>query len=287
MEQLKTTPLYQKLVAQQKLPQLDEFTATTGFDPRRDVRDLLVASTAKAHSGVLLARGSFHITADLSKMKDVHRMDYRGYAIWATTADEAGFCILDPTLAIAGPMVGLREALDQYNSRPAAGAAVLLNKARAVPNQFQLWVVSTGAADFIANNMPETGPAANFRKIFQSLENTFVQADLSRGLNMLAEGNCKTDLDAKNLGDAARGLIGFGRLSVPDNQPELLRIWDNIQVERTDRTIRIDANIPQELIDRLIQIFGNVGPGARPNPRKLPGSSAGESHPLESKFPPR
>lgn len=269
MEQLKSTPLYQKLVGQQKLPQLDEFTEATGFDPRRDVRDLLVASSGKAKSGVLLARGSFHITAELSKMKELRRLDYHGYVIWTNPAEDSGFCIMDSTLAIAGPIAGLHEALDQYKAKPAASTAALLTKARAVPNQFQLWVVSTGGADFIANNLPDEGPAANFRKIFHSLENTNMEADLSHGLAAIAEGNCRTDLDAKNLGDAARGLIGFGRLSVPDNQPELLRIWDNIQVERADKTVRINANIPQELIDRMIQLFGPSSPAApKANPRK-------------------
>src|ERR1700692_4173267 len=59
MEQLKSTPLFQKMVAQQKLPQLDDFARESGFDPRRDVRDLLLASNGKLT--VLLARGTFHL----------------------------------------------------------------------------------------------------------------------------------------------------------------------------------------------------------------------------------
>jgi hypothetical protein len=55
MEQLRSAPLYTKLVGQQKLPQLDSFAGETGFDPRRDVRDLIVASSGRPNTGVLLA----------------------------------------------------------------------------------------------------------------------------------------------------------------------------------------------------------------------------------------
>ncbi len=264
MDQLKGTPLYQRLVVREKFDQLDEFAATTGFDPRRDVRDLLVASSAKAKNGILLARGSFHVTDNVARLKDIRKVSYHGYVIYANDGEDSGFCILDPTLAVAGPISTMHEALDQYKAGSREGATALLAKARAVPIQFQLWAVSLGGADFIANNIPDSGNAANFGKIFRTLQNTAFEANLSRGLSAIAEGSCRTDLDAKNLADAARGLIGFGRLSVPDSQPELLRIWDGIQVEREARNIRIKADIPQELIDRLVQMFGSGSTPHRP-----------------------
>jgi hypothetical protein len=289
MDQLKGTPLYQKVVIQQKLDSLDEFAMTTGFDPRRDVRDLLVASSAKTKSGVLLARGSFHISSEaMAKANGVRKLSYRGYTIWTNAAQDAGFCILDPSLAIAGPIASMHDALDQYKAGDAKATAMLIGKAQTVPMQYQLWAVSLGGADFLANNMPDSGNAANFQKIFRSLENTFFEADLSHGLITTAQGNCRTAADAKNLADAVKGLVGFGRLSVPDNQPELLRIWDNIQVERQDRNIKISANIPQELIDRLVQLFGPPSGAKGPNPRRWSGPASGaESHPPESKPLPR
>ncbi len=62
MDQIKTTPMYQKLIAQKKLPDLDRFTRETGFDPRRDVRELLLASNQRKARPVALARGSFQVS---------------------------------------------------------------------------------------------------------------------------------------------------------------------------------------------------------------------------------
>jgi hypothetical protein len=251
MEQLKTAPLYTKLLGQQKLPQLDSFADETGFDPRRDVRDLLVASNGRPNTSVLLARGTFHI-AEIANFK---KTLYRGYVFYLMPKEDAGFCIMDHTLAMAGPTPVMKAALDHYLSSSRDASTTLLDQARAVPQQFQIWSVSVGGADFLSSNLPHEGNAANFGKIFRSLENTHFQADLSRGLNASAQGQCRTEADAKSLGDAVRGLIGFGRLSVPDNQPELLRLWDGLHVEQNQRMITITANISQDLIDKLVQFF--------------------------------
>lgn len=255
MELLKSTPLYAKLVVQQKLPQLDTFATETGFDPRRDVRDLIVASNGKPNAGVLLARGTFHVTVPSDMKAHLKVLRYKNYNLLVSSKDDAGFCVMDGTLAIAGPVSSMKAALDQYTSGGKQGSAGLLNLARAVPPQFQVWSVSTGGADFLANNLPREGNASNFGKIFRALQDTHFQADLSKGLNAVAQGNCATEADAKSLGDAAKGLIGFGRLSVPDNQPELLRIWDGIHIEQNQRMITISANIPQDLVERLVEMF--------------------------------
>src|SRR5580692_1477591 len=62
MDQLTASELYQKLIAQQKLPQLDQFARDTGFDPRHDVREFLWVTGPQG--SVLLARGKFNLKGD-------------------------------------------------------------------------------------------------------------------------------------------------------------------------------------------------------------------------------
>ena len=263
MDQIKTTPLYQKLIAQKKLLQFDEFAAETGFDPRRDVRELVVASNGK--ETIVLARGNFH----LSNIQGVAKSNYKGYTLY--TRDQAGYSLLDSSTAVAGSLPELRAALDQYKSGNRAATAALLGRAQAIPGQYQVWAVSVGGADFIARNLPQSGNGANFGKIFRSLENTMFEADLRNGLDAVAQGNCRTAKDAKDLGDAARGLVGFGRLSVPENQPELLRLWDGIHVEQKERSLNITAKISQDLVDKLVQL---VESGNRPQTKKISDSES-------------
>jgi hypothetical protein len=95
LEQLKTTSLYSKLVAQQKLSQLDSFAAETGFDPRRDVRDLLVASNGKPNAGVLLARGTFHVNVPSEFKATLKPVRYKGYILTVREKEDSGYCIMD------------------------------------------------------------------------------------------------------------------------------------------------------------------------------------------------
>ena len=103
--------------------------------------------------------------------------------------------------------------------------------------------------------MPRTSSGIDFSKIFRGLQNTTFQASFAAGLQAQVHGVTATDQDAANLRDTARGLIGFGRLSVPENRPELLKLWDGIRVEQEGRNIAIHADVPQSLVDQVVHML--------------------------------
>jgi len=260
MDQIKTTDFYRKLIEQRKLSQVDRFAKETGFDPRRDVRELLFASTSTG--GVLLARGTFPLHPQIS---DTKPMRHGKYTI--QTSGASGFCILDTTLAVAGDLQSVKAALDEWTSGAHTGAQPLLARARAVDPQSQFWGVSAGFAGFLADNMPGAGRGIDFSKIFQGLEDTWFQASFAAGFQALVHGATATEPDAANLRDTMKGLIGFGRLSVPENQPEMLKLWDGIAVEQEGRTISIHADIPENLVDRLVRMLSASSAARLPLPK--------------------
>jgi hypothetical protein len=260
MDELKNTPLYQKLVAQKKLADLDRFAAETGFDPRRDVRELLLASNGKPDGTVLLARGTFRVT-DFGKSKE---FKHGIYVIHGD--DKAGFCILDSTLAAAGPLSMLYAALDHWDSKLPPATPELLKRIGQIPVGRQVWSVTQGSGINIPGTFVMKQGAVDFAQIFRGLQQTTFSADLRGGLDAIAAGETKTEDDAKNLGGAARGLIGLGRLSVPEQHRELLRIWDGFHVEQNSRSLTITVKVSQDLIDRLADLLqsGQLG-NARAN----------------------
>jgi hypothetical protein len=249
MNEIRDTAFYREMVDQRKLPQLDQFARETGFDPRIDVRELLFASTKTG--GVLLARGTFKVNEQILKTQKPVR--HGVYNLWANGNN--GFCILDATLAAAGDLSSLTAALDEWTSGRHAAAEPLLAHAKSVDSSNPLWGVSTGFAGFLADNMPRAASGIDFSKIFRGLQDTFFQANFSGGFKALVHGATVTDQDALNLRDTAKGLIGFGRLSVPENQPEMLKLWDGFEVEQQGKTVEIRVDIPQNLVDRLIQML--------------------------------
>jgi hypothetical protein len=256
MQQLEATPLFQKLLAQQKIPQMDQFARDSGFDPRRDVRDLLLASNGK--QTVLLARGTFNVKAP----DKARKLNYHGFVILANGGAgpaEYGFCILDSTLAAAGPLPALKAALDQYKSGNRNNAAALLARARSVAEDYQFWVVAAGTSQLISENLPGASNGLDFGRIFRSLQNALFEADLRTGLKGFVEGDCTTAQDAKNLSDAARGMVGMARLNTPEDQPDLLRVWDGFKVEQSDRKVTLTMDVGQDLVDQLLKLAQGGG----------------------------
>ncbi len=258
MDQIKTTEMYKRLIAQQKLPDLDRFTRETGFDPRRDVRELLVASNMTQGQAVALARGIFKV-AEFGNLKTFK------HGIYVIHGDEkGGFCLLDGTTAAAGPLPELYAALDHWHSGAPPATPELLKQVEMVPASSQIWAVSEGGFNIPGTVTMRQG-GTDFAQIFRGVERSELWADLRNGVDATIEGDVKTEADAKNLGDAARGLIGLGRLSVPEDHKELLQLWDGFKVEQHERNIRITIKAGQDMIDRLVNLFqsGELGPHGR------------------------
>jgi hypothetical protein len=260
------------LVAGRSIPQLDDFARDTGFDPRRDVRELLVASDGK--DTIVVARGTFneHGFAALAKQS------YKGVSLY--TRDQRGAALIDASTAVAGTLPGVKAALDRYKSGDHSGPAELLARARQIPTRNQLWSVSNGFESLLTAGIPDTGNAANVGRILRSLENTTFAADLRTGVDGYLTGTCRTEQDAKNLGDTVRGLVGLGRLSVPEKQPDLLRLWDGIKVDQQQRTVNITLAVPEDLLEKMLDLLG-----AKPGLQRLPVSGLVSPQPDSSSDP--
>lgn len=262
MDQVRATPLYRKLESEKRLPQFSQ------FNPGTDLKEVLIASNG--NDTLVASRGRFDVKIPESAQKSV----YKGYTIYA--GDQGGFTFIDKSIALAGTKPALRAAIDQYKSGTRSEAVrTLLGRARAIAGQNQIWAVSTGPGSIMT--LPQRGNAANLSKIFQALEDTTFVADLRAGFHANLTGICKTEQDAKTLGDALRGLAGLGRLSVPENRPQLLRLYDGIQVDQQQRSIKVTAAIPADLIDQLLEMVSE-----RP---RLPRSRSSDSNPGSA--PPR
>lgn len=251
MDQIIGSPLYEKLMAQQKLPQLDQFARETGFDPRRDVREILSATTD--NGTVLLARGKFTVNPEpIEGLKLVRHGEYNIHAF-----EESGFCILDSTLAVAGQIPAVEAALDEWKANGSHHAAEqLLKSVGSLNPQTPLWGVSTGFAQFLAQNMPRAGNnGIDFATIFKGIQTSWFSADISSGFVGGIHCTTAAEKDAQNLRDAAKGLIGLGRLSVPENRPELLKFWDGFAVEQDGRSFSLNIDVSGDLIDQMAQML--------------------------------
>ena len=193
------------MLARKQIDRLDEFAHQTGFDPRRDVRELLISSNGK--DIIVAARGTFNVRA----FEGMTRSTYKGSTLY--TRDRRAVALIDNSTAIAGTVEAVRAALTTSRIRRSFRARGPL--ARADPTGEQVWSVSNASttcspAGFLKKATPPT-PAGSCQ-----LERT-AAADLRAGLN----GYSTASADGRRRKNPARGAPGWAwaGLAFPRSSP--------------------------------------------------------------------
>jgi hypothetical protein len=250
---LRDTGVYQKLVTRVPLPQLESFTQQTGLDPRKDLSEILFASNAK--NALLLVRGKFRL-ADLQarfKSKGVTPSNYKGHDLFGD--DRAAVTFLDDSTAAAGTTADVRALLDQRSGQTGGLPAALRDLLRTLPAGDQVYAALTGGVENLHLPLPREGNLGNILQALRSVQSATLGMNLSQGIDATAAVNCNTERDAKFVHDLVRGLVGFGRLNTPDNQPDLLKLYDAVQVTQQEAQTKVTANVPQALADKFLDLW--------------------------------
>jgi hypothetical protein len=249
IDAVRETSVYQKLLSRVPLPQLDEFTRQTGLDPRKDLAEVLSCSNGK--NGVLMARGKFNVP-DLEKRLEARgaaRSSYKNHSVFGS--DRLSFVFLNASTAIAGTEGNVRSIIDLGSS--GGLPAPLRDLVRTLPANDQIWAALSGGLQSL--NVPHNSNLENVVSALKTVDTATIGMDLSKGIGFKAEVACKTERDAKFVHDMVKGVVGIGRLNTPDSHPELLQLYDAIQVTEQQNHTLVTAEIPTELADRFLDLW--------------------------------
>ncbi|MGD0618780.1 MAG: hypothetical protein ABSB67_14075 [Bryobacteraceae bacterium] len=252
LEQLRRTAIYQQL-ARIAVPELDRFVQDTGVDPRKDLQEVLACSNGNGI--VTMVRGTFNSHDLEPKMasRGAPTMSWKGHTLYGTGNTVLAF--LAPSIVAAGS-TSIIESMIGNSSHGVPDA--LRPLVDAVPERDQMWAVSAGGLP--GPKMDSNGSSSRLGDamgMLRGIQSVVVGADYSKGLNLTARLDCQTENDAKHVHDALRGAIGMARLSTPDNQPELLKVYDAIQVTQGNSRVDVSADLGADQVDRLLSLWLN------------------------------
>ena len=252
LDAIRGTVVYQKLLSRVPLPQLDEFARQTGLDPRKDLSQILSCSNGK--HGMLMARGKFNVPDLESRLaaQGAKSFDYKSHKLYGT--EQAAVFFWNSSTAVAGTADELRQLIDRGGKGSGLPQA-LRDLVKTIPASDQIYVALTGGLAAINPNVPPNSNLANIVSALKTVDTATIGMDLSRGFDLDAEVTCKTDRDAKFVHDMVKGIIGIGRLNTPDSHPELLRLYDAIQVTQQQAHAKVTANIPTDLADKFLDLW--------------------------------
>ncbi len=251
LDAIRETSVYQKLLSRVPLPQLDEFARQTGLDPRKDLSQILSCSNGK--HGLLMARGKFNVAELESRLEAQGQKGfaYKNRRLFGN--QQTAILFWNASTAVAGTTDEVRALIDRG---PGSGLPpALRDLVRTIPANDQIWAALTGGLEAINPNVPPNSNLANIVGALKSVDTATIGMDLSKGFDLFADVACKTDRDAKFVHDMVKGIVGIGRLNTPDNKPELLKLYDAIQVTQQQTHTRVMANIPTDLADRFLDLW--------------------------------
>src|SRR5713226_1831269 len=164
IDRVKATPFGQFFLSE--LPSgdsgLNELISVTGFDPRRDIHEIVMASPAdpRSKSGLLLVRGSFDSQRILSLFKADGKAAemYHGVGIVSSGHSMHGIthaaAFLDDSTVAAGDLDSVRGAIDRRGIATHLDASLADRISRTSASQ-DIWVVSTAPISSFASAMPD------------------------------------------------------------------------------------------------------------------------------------
>jgi hypothetical protein len=248
VEAIRQTPLYAKYIEKIEPLRVGDFARKTGFDPRKDLYELLAASNGE--DAIVMARGKFSPLGLEPKAGDgIPRTSYKGLTLLGD--EKSSIAFINPSVAVAAPLPVLRHFLD-HRTETSGPPPALAARLKQIRPDSQVWAAAIGGENLI-RLIPQDGNLANLNRVLADVQSATVSIDLRFGLDFLGQAVYSDEKSARQTTEALRALLGFARLNTPSSEPDLLKAYDGIQVNQLNNTMKVTANLTNPMLDRLTE----------------------------------
>jgi hypothetical protein len=246
-----------------------KFVTMTGFDPRRDLREVIFAApdaNTKNPPALILVRGVFDMGKinGFLKGSGVATAESLGGTDFYTKAgskEDMGFAFLDSSLAIAGNKEVVRAALKRRAGAGSALTAATYSKVQTMSRNNDIWMVTSIPVAELSNAMPGGGPGPSGMMggdAFKGIEQAAMGVRFGgETMDLTAETVSKTDKDATSIADVVRFLSTMVQMN--RDKPEvkaLATALDAMQLTTDARTTRLTISLPVADIEKMINQNG-------------------------------
>lgn len=259
LDKIRETPLYKKLDGQFDLNRrLNLFSERTGLDARKDTWQLLVVWNGTR--ALVMARGQFSVVDGEPSFKELggERLRYKDYSVIGTP--ETSVFFLNPSVGIAGRRDDLKDFIDhrgEYSNIPAG----LQSRLKELPYADQLWVVSNGTIpERVLAGPDTTGAKSLASNLVGYVQGAQLGLHVGEGIEFAGSIDCTSAEGAQRVRDAIKGVVGLARLRTPDNQMEMLKLYDTVRVNQDASKVSLSASVAPDLVDPLLQMLVRLRP---------------------------
>jgi hypothetical protein len=232
-------------------PQFQEILNQTGFDPRRDLKEILIAATAQGQNGpsLFLVRGSFDAAKLVAYVASSGHtpINYEGVPILSNPAQKYGsVALLDNGIAVAGELDQVQAAIHRRNHGTALPAEIA-DRIAALSERYDIWFQSSVPIMPLAAKAsdPKVQQAGEMLKSIQQLSGG---VKFSSGLDLAAEVVTHNDQEAASLLGMMQLFTGF--LTSGQQTPGALKP-DAVKLSAQGKTVRFALSISKEQLEQM------------------------------------
>jgi hypothetical protein len=260
VQQAKGTLFGQYILSQMQTTDahMQELVALTGFDPRRDVIELLVASNAAPAAnhepnkvGLALALGTFDvgmITAAATQHGAVTELYNNNITIIEDPKQEGGIAFLSPTIVVAGDIASVKGAIDRQTMPQPLPSTVTMQIGQWGTQD--AWAVSTVSPMSMAGPPKggQTNPMAGAVQAVQS-----AGGGVKFGTNVVFSGQatCDTAQNAKTLSDLMQLMLNMAQMQA-GSDPKAAALIQNTKITVNQNAITVSASLPQDVFTQMV-----------------------------------
>jgi hypothetical protein len=260
VDQAKNSPFGQYVLSQvqtQTSSGLQQLTALTGFDPTRDVHELLAATNggSDSHSGLVAATGSFDAAkfTALATAQGGKIETYAGVTILEDPKGEYGVAFLSSAIAVAGDIANVKGAIDRQNT-PTSLPTAVMGQVNKWSGSQDAWAISTVPPSSLAPApgaipIPGVGPG-NQSGAFQSIQNASGGVKFGTNVVVSAQVQAGNAQDASNLGDTLKLLASMALLQAKGDAT-VTALANSLNVSTSGAVLNVSISLPQEMLQEM------------------------------------
>jgi len=263
VEQSKASRFGQYVLGQMSLDDagIKKFIADTGFDPRRDLSEIVLATTGadKTQQVLVIGRGVFNPAriATTATTSGATVASYNGVQIISDKNHNADYSVgfFDAGTAVMGNTESVKAAIDRRGAGAKLDAATL-NKAHALAAVNDAWFISTvPVTDFFSGKIGDPNMSqAMGGNLLQAVKSASGGVKFTAaGVTIAGEALTRSDQDATALADVIRFIAGLVQQSKTDDPraQQAATLLNSLQLTTQASTLKISLSIPQEMVEKL------------------------------------
>jgi hypothetical protein len=251
VQKAKTTPFGQFLLTQMPVGDpMNGFIAATGFDPRQDLTEVLIASDAAAKStGLVLARGTFNpaqIASAVAKDGNHTTQIYNGAQLITSNSntDHGAVAFLSGSIAIAGDLTSVKGAIDRSTGNNAIDPGLAAKVAAFAATD--AWSVSIAPINLGGDGAAPNNPLGGALKSIQQASGSIL---LTSPVQISAQALAASDQDATSLSDVLKFVV----MMMQGQNTGATSLLNSLNVTTDHSTINIQLSIPEDQLEQLIE----------------------------------